>query len=182
MKVPHVILDDSGRVVGRITLYEIIRGPFQSGSLGYWVSAKDNGRGLATAAVRDILRLAFDELRLHRVQAGTLLHNVRSQRVLERNGFVRFGRGTVLPQRRRQLATPRPVPGGVHLGRADSWCSGGPGAVTPVGQRQARRGVCQVCPHPGDLGHAVSQAFRRIPRQTGSAGAVLPPWGSVGLT
>ncbi len=91
VKVPHVILDDSGRVVGRITLYEIVRGPFQSGSLGYWVSAKDNGRGLATAAVRDILRLAFDELRLHRVQAGTLLDNVRSQRVLERNGFVRFG-------------------------------------------------------------------------------------------
>ena len=91
VKVPHVIVDGSGRVVGCITLYEIVRGPFQSCSLGYWVSAEDNGHGLATAAVRDLIRLAFDELRLHRVQAGTLLHNVRSQRVLERNGFVRFG-------------------------------------------------------------------------------------------
>ena len=89
--LPHVILNDSGRVVGRITLNEIVRGPFQSCSLGYWVSAADNGRGLATAAVREMMRVAFDELGLHRIQAGTLLHNVRSQRVLERNGFVRFG-------------------------------------------------------------------------------------------
>lgn len=89
--LPRVILDDSGRLVGRITLSEILRGPAQSCSLGYWVGAADNGRGLASAAVRDIMRVAFDELRLQRIQAGTLLHNVGSQRVLERNGFVRFG-------------------------------------------------------------------------------------------
>lgn len=89
--LPHVIVDDSGRVVGRITLNEIVRGPCQWCSLGYWVGPSDNGRGLATAAVREIMRVAFDELGLHRIQAGTLLHNVRSQRVLERNGFVRFG-------------------------------------------------------------------------------------------
>jgi len=88
---PHVIVDGAGRVVGRITLNEIVRGPFQSCHLGYWVSAADNGRGLATAAVRHMIRVAFDELRLHRIEAGTLLHNVGSQRVLERNGFVRFG-------------------------------------------------------------------------------------------
>ena len=88
---PHVILDESGRVVGRITLNGIVRRAFQSCSVGYWLSAADNGRGLATAAVRDILCVAFDELGLHRVEAGTLLHNVASQRVLERNGFVRFG-------------------------------------------------------------------------------------------
>jgi ribosomal-protein-alanine N-acetyltransferase len=35
--------------------------------------------------------VAFDELRLHRIQAETLPHNVRSQRVLERNGFARIG-------------------------------------------------------------------------------------------
>jgi ribosomal-protein-alanine N-acetyltransferase len=89
--LPHVILDDTGRVVGRITLNGIVRGPFQSCSLGYWVGAADNGRGLATAAVRDIVQVAFDNLGLHRVEAATLLHNVRSQRVLERNGFVHFG-------------------------------------------------------------------------------------------
>ncbi len=89
--LPHVILDGSERVVGRITLNEIVRGPFQSCSLGYWLAAADNGRGLAAAAVRDMIALAFDELGLHRIQAGTLLHNIRSQRVLERTGFVRYG-------------------------------------------------------------------------------------------
>jgi len=89
--LPHVILVGSGRVAGRITLNGIVRGPFQSCSMGYWVNAADTGHGLATAAVRDIIQVAFEELRLHRIQAETLLHNARSQRVLERNGFVRFG-------------------------------------------------------------------------------------------
>lgn len=91
---PYVILDE-GNLVGRITLSEIVRGPLQSCSLGYWVAESENGRGLAAAAVRDVLRLAFEDFGLHRVQAGTLLHNIRSQRVLERNGFVRIG---VAPQ------------------------------------------------------------------------------------
>lgn len=91
MVMPHVIVDGSGRVAGRITLNNIVRGAFLSGQLGYWVAAAYGGRGLATAAVGDIIGVAFGQLGLHRVEAATLLHNVRSQRVLERNGFVRFG-------------------------------------------------------------------------------------------
>ena len=91
IKLPHVILAWSGQLAGWINLNNIVRGAFQSGSLGYWVSSAQNGRGLATAVVREMVQLAFGELRLHRVEAGTLLHNVRSQRVLERNGFVRYG-------------------------------------------------------------------------------------------
>jgi len=89
--VPRVILDESGRLVGRITLNGIVRGAFQSCSVGYWLGASDNGRGLATAALRDLVRIAFEELGLHRVQAESLLHNVRSQRVLDRAGFTRYG-------------------------------------------------------------------------------------------
>jgi ribosomal-protein-alanine N-acetyltransferase len=90
LALPHLILDD-GRVVGRIVLSGIVRGPFQSASLGYWVAADANGRGVATAAVAHVCRLAFDDLRLHRIEAGTLPHNAGSQRVLTRNGFQRFG-------------------------------------------------------------------------------------------
>ena len=91
LTVPRVILDEAGQVAGRVNLNDIVRGAFQSASVGYWLSAAANGRGLATAAVRDMIRAAFGELRLHRVEAGTLLNNFRSQRVLERCGFVRFG-------------------------------------------------------------------------------------------
>jgi ribosomal-protein-alanine N-acetyltransferase len=38
-----------------------------------------------------MLGRAFGELGLHRVQAGTLVHNHGSRRVLQRNGFARFG-------------------------------------------------------------------------------------------
>ncbi len=89
--LPRVIVTDSGQVAGRITLNGIVRGALQSCSVGYWVGAADNGRGLATAAVREIISAAFSDLGLHRIQAETLPHNFASQRVLARNGFVRIG-------------------------------------------------------------------------------------------
>jgi ribosomal-protein-alanine N-acetyltransferase len=88
---PYVVLNDAGAVIGRITLNEIVRGPLQSANVGYWIDSAHNGRGLASAAVREMISLAFDELKLHRLEAGTLLDNRGSQRVLERNGFERFG-------------------------------------------------------------------------------------------
>jgi ribosomal-protein-alanine N-acetyltransferase len=89
--LPHVVLDPAGQVVGRITLNGIVRGPFQSCSVGYWISQESNGRGLATAALAHIKEVAFAELGLHRVQAETLVHNAASQAVLARNGFERIG-------------------------------------------------------------------------------------------
>jgi ribosomal-protein-alanine N-acetyltransferase len=88
--VPLVIVDGE-RLVGRITITDIVRGPFQSAHLGYWVDQSVNGRGVATAAVGAVLQLAFGQLGLHRLQAGTLMHNAASQRVLAHNGFTRIG-------------------------------------------------------------------------------------------
>jgi [ribosomal protein S5]-alanine N-acetyltransferase len=89
--LPQVILDDGAGIIGRITLTGIARGAFQSCSVGYWVSQSVSGRGVATAAVGEIIKVAFGELGLHRIQAETLLDNFASQRVLERNGFARIG-------------------------------------------------------------------------------------------
>jgi [ribosomal protein S5]-alanine N-acetyltransferase len=89
--LPFVIVDEAAAVVGRINLNNIVRGASQSASLGYWLDQASGGRGLATTAVRDITRLAFAELGLHRIQADTLVDNVPSQRVLARTGFVRIG-------------------------------------------------------------------------------------------
>lgn len=89
--LPLVLAVDDGTVAGRFTLSGIVRGPFQSANLGYWVDAERTGRGLATAAVAAIVGVARDELGLHRIQAATLSHNTGSQRVLQRNGFVHIG-------------------------------------------------------------------------------------------
>jgi ribosomal-protein-alanine N-acetyltransferase len=88
--VPHVILLEGG-IVGRVTLTNIVRGAFQSCNVGYWVDCAHTGRGVGSAAVAEIVGVAFARLGLHRVEAGTLAHNIASQRVLEHNGFVRFG-------------------------------------------------------------------------------------------
>ena len=87
---PGVILVD-GAAAGRVNLNNVVRGAFCSADLGYWVDQAHNGRGVATAAVGAVVEVAFTELDLHRVQAGTLLHNAASQRVLERNGFTVIG-------------------------------------------------------------------------------------------
>ena len=88
---PFAILDDAGELAGTIFVNNIVRGPFQSATLGYWVSSSRTGRGLASGAVAAAVERAFGPLALHRLEAGTLVDNHASQRVLARNGFTRFG-------------------------------------------------------------------------------------------
>ena len=89
---PHdfAILDRE-RIAGTMQLSNIVRGPLQSANLGYWVAERANGKGLATTAVGELIPIAFGELGLHRLEAGTLVDNLASQRVLEKNGFERIG-------------------------------------------------------------------------------------------
>jgi ribosomal-protein-alanine N-acetyltransferase len=82
---------EGGEPAGEVSITNVVRRAFQSAVLGYWVAGERCGRGVATAAVAAICAFAFDELELHRLEAGTLLHNVASQIVLDRNGFVPFG-------------------------------------------------------------------------------------------
>jgi [ribosomal protein S5]-alanine N-acetyltransferase len=84
------ILDDD-RIAGMVTISNIARGPFQSGNLGYWIAEPLAGRGLTTRAVSAVVAIAFGDLGLHRLEAATLVHNVPSQRVLEKNGFELIG-------------------------------------------------------------------------------------------
>lgn len=86
-----LVLTDGSQIIGRVNLSGIIRGAFQSANLGYWVDARYAGRGLMTAAVSAVAQIADQQLHLHRIQAATLLHNVASQSVLTKCGFVEFG-------------------------------------------------------------------------------------------
>jgi ribosomal-protein-alanine N-acetyltransferase len=82
---------DGEQIAGTASLSNVVRGPLQSANLGYWVAERANGRGLATKAVAELIPVAFGELGLHRLEAGTLTDNLASQRVLEKNGFERIG-------------------------------------------------------------------------------------------
>ncbi len=85
------LLVDGDRVVGTVTLSNIALGPFRNAKLGYWIDVDYVGRGLATAAVELACQMAVDELDLHRVEAGTLIENAASQKVLYKCGFEVIG-------------------------------------------------------------------------------------------
>jgi [ribosomal protein S5]-alanine N-acetyltransferase len=78
-------------ISGGVTISDPVYGAFRSAHLGYWVDERMNRRGLATRAVGEAVEIAFGQLDLHRLQAGTMVDNVGSQRVLEKNGFERIG-------------------------------------------------------------------------------------------
>jgi [ribosomal protein S5]-alanine N-acetyltransferase len=80
----HVLLDDSGAVVGRVNLMDLENG---SAELGYRIAEKATGKGLASAAVRAIAEIAAAEYGLTSLRAGTSVKNLASQGVLERTGF-----------------------------------------------------------------------------------------------
>ena len=60
-------------------------------SLGYWLAAGHQGRGLITRAGRVVIAHAFTELALERLEIQCASDNHRSQRVAERWGFQREG-------------------------------------------------------------------------------------------
>ncbi|MCG8443695.1 MAG: GNAT family N-acetyltransferase [Caulobacterales bacterium] len=80
-----------GALVGGCNLNNIRRGVLQSASVGYWVGEPFRRRGHTAAAVRAVLRFAFDTLALHRVEAACIPCNDPSRRLLESVGFRQEG-------------------------------------------------------------------------------------------
>lgn len=83
-------LRGSGEAVGTLGLYSYSEANRRA-ELGYDLLREHWGRGLMTEAVRELLRYAFEELGLNRVEATTDPENAASIRVLEKTGFTREG-------------------------------------------------------------------------------------------
>ena len=81
---PLGIFLHDGALVGEINLSGIQRGPFQSAHVGYWVDQSRAGQGLVPEALVLVLRLAFEDLRLHRVEVAIVPRNRSSRRVVEK--------------------------------------------------------------------------------------------------
>jgi [ribosomal protein S5]-alanine N-acetyltransferase len=84
--------DYDDRLIGRVALSNVVRGPWQNATLGYWIDKDALGKGHATRAVRLVLRFAFEHAGLHRVQPAIIPRNARSVRVAEKVGFRLEGR------------------------------------------------------------------------------------------
>jgi [ribosomal protein S5]-alanine N-acetyltransferase len=72
------------RFAGEVTLSSIQRGPFQNGSIGYWIDRDVAGLGLIPEAVVVVLKFAFETLRLHRIEVAIIPRNHPSRRVVEK--------------------------------------------------------------------------------------------------
>jgi ribosomal-protein-alanine N-acetyltransferase len=84
----YVLVGEDGSVLGRFNLYD-----FEDGAarLGYRVAQQVAGRGVATAAVRELCQLAAARHGLRILRAATSRENAASQRVLTKAGFVPVG-------------------------------------------------------------------------------------------
>jgi ribosomal-protein-alanine N-acetyltransferase len=84
----HVLVGEDGTVLGRFNLYDLDDG---AADLGYRVAQHVAGRGVATATVQELCRLAAVQYGLRTLRAATTYDNVASQRVLIKAGFVTAG-------------------------------------------------------------------------------------------
>jgi RimJ/RimL family protein N-acetyltransferase len=64
---------------------------YRAGELWYKLHKDHWGQGYATEITKSALRYCFEELNLHRVEAGVAVENIASIRVLEKAGMTREG-------------------------------------------------------------------------------------------
>lgn len=83
-----IVQKEDGALIGSIGLhhFDLAKGE-DEGELGYWLGVPYWGKGYATEAAREILRYAFEELRLERVWCGYYDGNERSKHVQQKLGF-----------------------------------------------------------------------------------------------
>ncbi len=65
-----VVLKDTGELIGDFVL-EFVSQEHRQGEIGYIIHPDHQGHGYATEAGRELLRIAFEDLKLHRVVGRT---------------------------------------------------------------------------------------------------------------
>lgn len=78
-------------LIGKLQVSNIVYGVFRSAFVGYSIDENEQGKGYMKEALNLMLDYAFDELELHRIEASTLVDNIKSQKVLRSCGFAELG-------------------------------------------------------------------------------------------
>ncbi|MFC6879680.1 MULTISPECIES: GNAT family N-acetyltransferase [Actinomadura] len=82
-----VCLRSSGAIAGVVNINSIIRGRFQSASIAYAAFASFAGQGYMAEGVELVMRFAFEQLQLHRLEANIQPENQASLKLARRVGF-----------------------------------------------------------------------------------------------
>jgi len=86
----QVVICFQDHLCGMIGHHGIDR-PNRSTSMGYWLDAAHQGKGIMTASCRVMINHAFTELDLHRVDIRCAVENHRSRAIPRRLGFTLEG-------------------------------------------------------------------------------------------
>jgi ribosomal-protein-alanine N-acetyltransferase len=73
-----------GAFAGEINLNNVVRGAFQSATIGYWIDQARAGRSFMSEAVVVVAQYAFESLNLHRLEVCIIPRNYNSRRVVEK--------------------------------------------------------------------------------------------------
>jgi ribosomal-protein-alanine N-acetyltransferase len=84
----YLLVAEDGSVLGRFNLVDI---EDHTAEVGYRVAQHVAGRGVATATVRELCRVAAAHHGLRTLKAATARQNAASQKVLAKAGFVPVG-------------------------------------------------------------------------------------------
>lgn len=79
------------KFIGKIRVSNIVMGVFKNAFVGYSMDKDEQGNGYMKEALRLVLHYAFNDLDLHRIEATTLVDNIKSQAVLLDCGFKEIG-------------------------------------------------------------------------------------------
>lgn len=85
--ISYLARNNQGQLIGCININNIVRGAFQSASLGYYAFSPHSGKGLMTQAMRLVISEAFGPHQLHRLEANIQPDNLASVALIRSLGF-----------------------------------------------------------------------------------------------
>lgn len=83
-----ICLKDNPEFIGLIGLFKIDFENYRS-ELGYMLLSDFHGKGIVTEAIHEVLRYGFENMQLHSVEAIIDPEHQASERVLQKNGFIK---------------------------------------------------------------------------------------------
>ena len=76
------------KLIGIIGHYRIQPQNYRA-EIGYMILPEYNGQGIVAEAIKEVVRYGFEEMQLHSIEAVIDPGNFASERVLQKNGFVK---------------------------------------------------------------------------------------------
>jgi [ribosomal protein S5]-alanine N-acetyltransferase len=83
-----ITLKDDSKVIGIIGHYRIKPEHYRA-EIGYMLLPEFNGRGIITEAIKEVVKYGFNTMKLHSIEAIIDPENLASEKVLQKNGFVK---------------------------------------------------------------------------------------------